>query len=59
MQLTRCVELVFPRSGQRVAVQVPIDVFEQVMRVNQSLLSFLMRSRACVPNDLLNRLHLH
>jgi len=55
MQLTRAVDLVFPRSGQVVTVQVPMDVFEQVRLVSTSLLSFISFSRACIPNELLNR----
>ena len=58
MQLTRKIELVFPRSGQVVAVQVPTDIYEQEMLVNKTLLSSISRLRACVPSELLNRLHL-
>lgn len=59
MKLTRSIELVFPRSGQTVAVQVPADIFEQVQRVNLQLSSFISRYDACVPSELLNRLQLH
>ncbi len=58
MQLTKRVELLFPRSGQVVAVQIPLDVFDQVRNVNRTLLSFVSRFQACVPNELLNRLRL-
>ncbi|MEN6372694.1 MAG: hypothetical protein ABFD64_11860 [Armatimonadota bacterium] len=57
MQLTRSVDLVFPRSGQVVSVQVPVDVFDQVMQVSKSLLSFVSFRCACIPSELLDRLH--
>jgi len=57
MQLTRRIELVFPRSGQVVAIQVPAEIFEKILRVNLTLLSFLSRSRACVPGELMTKLH--
>lgn len=37
---------------------VPTDIYEQVMLVNKTLLSSISRLRACVPSELLNRLHL-
>lgn len=57
MQLTRCIDLVFPRSGQTLAVQVPAELFEQIERVNGLLLSFLKQNCAVVPNEHLIRLH--
>jgi hypothetical protein len=55
MQLTQRVELVFPRSGQTVAILVPVDLFDCIVRVNRTLLSFVSKSRACVPNELFSR----
>lgn len=40
-EATRCVELVFPRSGQILPVEVPVEIFELVQTLNQLLLSFI------------------
>ena len=54
MHDTVCIELVFPRSGQVLPVQVPADVFELVQTVNQVLLSFIFCGT--VPSSCFERL---
>ena len=54
MQETRRIELVFPRSGQVVPIQVPVEVFELVQVVNQMLLSFIFAGS--VPSSCFDRL---
>ena len=54
MQETICVELVFPRSGQIVPVQVPVEIFELVMQINQKLLSFIFSKT--IPSSCFDRL---
>jgi hypothetical protein len=51
MHHTRRIQLLFPLSGQVVAVDVPDDVFERVLRVNLLLSSYLLGNRACVPSE--------
>lgn len=51
MQHTRRIQLLFPRSGQVVAVDVPDDIVQRVLRVNLLLSSFLLGNRACIPAE--------
>jgi|GEM_PF-2774666 hypothetical protein len=57
MKLTKRVELVFPRSGQTLAVNVPVELFETIMRINATLLSITSYGRALIPNELLTRVY--
>jgi hypothetical protein len=51
----RVVELVFPRSGQVLPVQVPVEIFELVSQINHKLLSFIFSSDA-MSSSFLDRL---